>query len=112
MSHEDDDNADVWTDFTHSVNLTPKALEKWLTTDESRSVGQSAGGEAIGHRSGRHILSILEKKKSELTEADYEHMRTVLGYIKRHSAQRPSGDVSHTPWRYSLMNWGHDPLKK
>jgi hypothetical protein len=39
-------------------------------------------------------------------------MRKVLGYIKRHSAQRPSGDVTDTPWRYSLMNWGHDPLKK
>jgi hypothetical protein len=35
----------------------------------------------------------------------------VVGYIHRHLAQRPSGDVSQTPWRHSLMNWGHDPLK-
>jgi hypothetical protein len=24
---------------------------------------------------------------------------------------KPSGDVSDSPWRYSLMNWGHDPTK-
>ena len=38
-------------------------------------------------------------------------MRKVVGYVKRHSAQRPDGDVTDTPWRYSLMNWGHDPAK-
>jgi hypothetical protein len=30
---------------------------------------------------------------------------------RRHLAQRPSGDVSESAWRYSLMNWGHDPSK-
>lgn len=38
-------------------------------------------------------------------------MRKVVGYVKRHLAQKPSGDVTDTAWRYSLMNWGHDPLK-
>ena len=42
---------------------------------------------------------------------DVEHMRRVVRYVHRHLAQRPSGDVEQTPWRYSLMNWGHDPLK-
>ena len=39
-------------------------------------------------------------------------MRKVNGYVARHRKQRPSGDVSDTPWRYSLMNWGHDPLSE
>ena len=38
-------------------------------------------------------------------------MDKVVGYIHRHLAQRPDGDVEDTDWRYSLMNWGHDPLK-
>jgi hypothetical protein len=39
-------------------------------------------------------------------------MATVVGYIKRHRAQGgPQEDTEHSPWRYSLMNWGHDPLK-
>ena len=29
----------------------------------------------------------------------------------RPEAQKPSGAVSDSPWRYSLMNWGHDPTK-
>jgi hypothetical protein len=38
-------------------------------------------------------------------------MRKVVGYAHRHLAQRPDGDVSDSAWRYSLMNWGHDPTK-
>jgi hypothetical protein len=39
-------------------------------------------------------------------------MAKVTGYVRRHLAQRPEGDIEETPWRYSLMNWGHDPAKK
>ena len=40
-------------------------------------------------------------------------MRKVVGYVKRHGQQRPQHkDVEDSRWRYSLMNWGHDPLKK
>ncbi len=39
-------------------------------------------------------------------------MRKVNGYVKRHLGQGPENDVEDSKWRYSLMNWGHDPLKK
>ncbi|GAA0518822.1 DNA-binding protein [Paractinoplanes deccanensis] len=106
--------ADVYADFRSAVNMTAGELEKWLGTDESKDVGQkaSSGAESVGHDSGRKIVKILGKKKGDLTDADEEHMRKVVGYVHRHTAQRPSGDVSETKWRYSLMNWGHDPLKK
>ena len=82
-------------------------------TDESRSVGWGGDdGESVGHESGRKIVAIKRKTKDELTEADYEHMRKVVGYTRRHLAQGgPDGDKEHSRWRYSLMNWGHDPLK-
>ena len=106
-------DTDVSTDFADAVNMTASELEKWLKTDESREVGQkSGGGESVGHDSGRHIIRILRKKKADLTDADEAHMRKVVGYVHRHLAQRPKGDVEDTAWRYSLMNWGHDPLKK
>jgi hypothetical protein len=109
----EDDHQETWSEFTDIVNMTAKELDTWLDTDDSKSVGQkSNGGEATGHASGRHIVKILEAKKSDLDDDDYAHMRKVVGYAKRHLAQRPSGDVSDTAWRYSLMNWGHDPLKK
>ncbi|KUF20463.1 DNA-binding protein [Streptomyces silvensis] len=89
--------------------MTPDRLRKWLATDESKSVGQSDGGESVGHASGRRIVTLLEKKRADLTDDDLAHMRKVVGYVHRHLKQRPSGDVTETPWRYSLMNWGHDP---
>jgi hypothetical protein len=96
--------------FRELVNMTPSDLEKWLETDASRAAGQHPdGGESTGHASGRAILEILQKK-GEFSDADYAHMRKVNGYIRRHLAQRPPGDVRDTRWRHSLMNWGHDPL--
>ncbi|WP_114227434.1 MULTISPECIES: DUF3140 domain-containing protein [Sphingomonas] len=111
------DRSEIVRDFHAAVNMTPPALEKWLDTDHSREVGDSHtqggdGGESTGHRSGRKIIAILGKKQADLTDADLAHMRKVAGYVHRHMAQRPEGDVSETKWRYSLMNWGHDPLKK
>jgi len=57
-------------------------------------------------------VTILGKKKADLSHGDIDWMRKVVGYVKRHGAQRPDGDIEHSNWRYSLMNWGHDPLKK
>ena len=51
------------------------------------------------------------KRRIASADDDFEHMNKVVSYIKRHSAQRPSGDVKESDWRYSLMNWGHDPCK-
>lgn len=98
-------------EFREVVNLAPKELEEWLRTEESRSVGDSDGGESTGHRSGRRIVELRRKNVDDLTDPDYAHMRKVVGYVNRHLAQRPDGDVTDTPWRWSLMNWGHDPLK-
>lgn len=108
---DDDERKDIRREFDEAVNMTPSTLERFLHTDESKSVGQKdGGGESVGHEAGRKILAIKAKKVADLTDGDYEHMRKVHGYVKRHLAQRPSGDVTDTRWRYSLMNWGHDPL--
>jgi hypothetical protein len=109
-----DDRQDTYEEFGKVVNMSPKEIEDWLETDESRSVGQTKSGEdeSVGHQSGRRIVEIRRKKKADLTDADYDHMRKVIGYVHRHSAQGgPSSDREHSAWRYSLMNWGHDPLK-
>ncbi|WP_237573089.1 DUF3140 domain-containing protein [Mycolicibacterium lacusdiani] len=113
MAGKDDDHDGTAKEFHDAVNMTASELEKWLETDESKDVGQKSdgGGESTGHASGRRIIELLKAKKSDLSDDDYAHMRKVVGYVHRHSAQRPKGDVEDTHWRYSLMNWGHDPLK-
>lgn len=101
----------IYDEFRDCVNMSPGKLAEWLDTEQSQSVGDTGGeGESTGHKSGRRIVEILRTRKADLTEEDYAHMAKVVGYIRRHLAQRPGGDISESKWRYSLMNWGHDPL--
>jgi hypothetical protein len=103
---------EIRREFDEVVNMTPKELEQWLETDQSRSVGWGEG-ESVGHESGRRIVAIKRKNKDELDDGDYDHMRKVIGYARRHLAQGgPQEGKEHSRWRYSLMNWGHDPLKR
>ena len=110
---DDDEKRDVRTGFGDAVNMSAAQLRTWLDTDESKSVGDTGGSgtESTGHEMGRHIVELRGKNAADLDDEDYARMRKVVGYVHRHLAQRPSGDVTDTRWRYSLMNWGHDPLK-
>jgi hypothetical protein len=100
----------VLEEFDEAVNMNRRELREWLETEESKSVGQGSS-ESKGHESGRRIVEILAKNKSDYTDEDIEHMGRVVSYVRRHQAQKPEGDVEDSNWRYSLMNWGHDPLK-
>lgn len=113
MAQTDEAVDEVWDEWQDAVNMTATQLEDFLQTDESRSVGdKGSGGESTGHRSGRRIVDLLRTSKTDLTADDAAHMRKVVGYVHRHLAQRPDGDVTDTDWRWSLMNWGHDPDKR
>lgn len=100
--------------FAAAVNMTAQELERWLASDHSREVGWTREGESksIGHQSGRRIIELKRKRPGHLDDDDLAHMRKVIGYVHRHAAKRPDGDVRDTRWRWSLMNWGHDPLKR
>ena len=99
--------------FEEAVNIPPARLMKWLESDDSKRVGFKGDGEgeSVGHRSGERIVEIKKKKVADLTDDDLAHMKKVVGYVARHSKQGPKSDVEHSNWRYSLMNWGHDPPK-
>lgn len=107
------DPGKVRREFGQAVNMTAGELKDWLKTEESRKVGFKPEGasESVGHASGRRIITLLGKKVAELSDDDYAHMRKVVGYVRRHSAQRPQ-NIYTSRWRYSLMNWGHDPTKE
>lgn len=101
--------------FHALVNMDAGEIADWLDTPESKSVGYTRPGEAesVGRQSGRAIIAILGKNPDDLDGADYAHMRKTIGFIRRHQGQGPHDTwrVPTSRWRYSLMNWGHDPLK-
>ena len=105
------DMAAIGRAFAELVNMDAAELETWLDSEESRSVGQrTVDGDSVGRASGRRIVAILREPESQRSEADFAHMRRVVGFIRRHRAQEPANTVT-SRWRWSLMNWGHDPLK-
>ncbi|MEO0361046.1 MAG: DUF3140 domain-containing protein [Pseudomonadota bacterium] len=102
----------IWEEWRDLVNMAPQELEDWLETEESKSVGDADEGESTGHASGRRIVKIKRTDKDDLGDDQWDHMAKVVGYVKRHLSQGgPEEDVETSRWRYSLMNWGHDPLK-
>jgi hypothetical protein len=109
-----DVKAKIASDFDAAVNMSADELEQWLRTRESMAVGwkgvEGRMKESVGHASGRRIVEILRTPKSDLCDDDFAQMRRVVGFTRRHLAQRPDNEVT-SRWRYSLMNWGHDPLK-
>lgn len=115
-AHGSDDT--VRAEFGQLVNMSAAELRKWLDSEDSRGVGMTPDGEkvtggngveSVGHHMGERIVEILGTKAVDLSDQDFADMRKVIGYIRRHSAQRPGGDITDTRWRKSLMNWGHDP---
>src|SRR3954469_9334028 len=101
----------IYRDFVASVNMDAPELETWLATAESRRVGWTRPGESesVGHAAGRQIVHILRTAEPALGPDDYRLMRKAVGFIRRHRAQEPVNIVT-SRWRYSLMNWGYDPL--
>ena len=107
-------------EFHEAVNMTSAELKRWLSSTDSHSVGMTkdggkvtapGDGEAVGHHMGERIGQIKAARPADLTDDDYADMRKVVGYVHRHMAQKPKSEIEHSRWRYSLMNWGHDPLK-
>ena len=111
------DPEQTYRDFKQAVNMTPAALEKWLATPESQAVGWKGPdgkgeGESVGHAEGRRIVELLHKGRAALTDDDRAHMTKVVGYVHRNLAEGgPAEGKEPSRWRYSLMNWGHDPCK-
>ncbi|MDB5240959.1 MAG: DNA-binding protein [Spirosoma sp.] len=113
QDHLSQDDKDLQQEFHKLINMSASELKKWLSTDESKSMGQKKEGaeESIGHQSGEQIVGLLDQKKKGVSEDDLHQMKRVVSYIKRHLAQRPA-DVVGSNWEYSLKNWGHDPTRK
>lgn len=109
---DDKEKQEIKAEFDEVVNMSASEIEQWLGTDESKSVGQKEedDSESTGHKSGRRIIDILGKKAADLSDDEYAHMRKVVSYVRRHSAQQPK-ETAGSNWTYSLKNWGHDPAK-
>ncbi len=104
-------DAEVRAKFAALVNMSAREIEAWHKSEQSASVGQDSGdGVSIGVKAGQRTAQLLRAKRAPSAD-DLKHMRRVVSFIIRHSAQAPRKNRETSRWRYALMNWGHDPFK-
>jgi hypothetical protein len=101
-------------DFRSVVNVSSDQLARWLSTPESNKIHfpdepKLNPGNKVP---GPVILSLLKKRREKYTETDFDQMDNVVRFVRERLTKKPKGDIVASNWRYSLMNWGHDPTKR
>ena len=101
---------ELWDEFHRVVNMTSRELEEWLRTRSADEDTESLPDQS-GTQTGQHVLHILGKRRTDLTDDDARVMRNVVDRVQseRREDLEPTAGEAH--WRYRLMSMGHDPLK-
>ncbi|TLS48058.1 DUF3140 domain-containing protein [Streptomyces montanus] len=109
----------LWDEFHRVVNMTSQELAAWLT---ALDVGEEAEPlpEHAGSPTGQHVLEILQKRRTDLTEDDINVMYGVVDTVTEETEQADRMDqtgpgqeheAEETRRRHRLMTLGHDPLR-
>lgn len=101
---------DLWAEFHRVVNMSSRELSEWLRTRSAATDTEELPDHA-GTETGQHVLAILAKRKTDLTDDDVRTMNNVVDRIhaERRDDLEPTAGEAH--WRHRLMTIGHDPLK-
>lgn len=109
MADEFVDDA-LWDEFHRVVNMTSRELADWLRTS---SAGEDAEVEPdhAGTPTGREVLAVLGRRRSDLTAEDARVMRRVVERVHARRRDDLEPTAGQAAWRHRLMSLGHDPLK-
>ncbi len=101
---------ELWNEFHRVVNMSSRELADWLRTCSSGPEAESLPGQA-GTSTGRQVLRVLGKRRTDRNSDDIRVMRKVVNRV--HAKRRGDRETVPGPtgWRHSLMSMGHDPLK-
>ena len=98
----------LWEDFHRAVNMTSQELAAWLRVSDADESAEPLP-EHAGEPTGQHVLAILQKRRTDLTDEDLEVMYQVVetGEAEVDVENEPED----SPRRHRLMSVGHDPLR-
>ncbi|NEY30939.1 DUF3140 domain-containing protein [Streptomyces sp. PRKS01-65] len=100
----------LWEDFHRVVNMTSAELAAWLRVRDADERAEPLPEDA-GTPTGRHVLAILQKRRTDLTEDDVRVMRKVVDTVTAQTDVENEPEAEDTRRRHRLMTLGHDPLK-
>ncbi|WP_338894791.1 DUF3140 domain-containing protein [Streptomyces sp. TG1A-60] len=100
----------LWDEFHRVVNMTSQELAVWLKT---RYAGEETEPltEHPGSPTGQHVLAILQKRRTDLTDDDVRIMYEVVDTVNAQRDLENTPETNGTHRRHRLMTLGHDPLR-
>jgi hypothetical protein len=100
----------LWEDFHRVVNMTSQELAAWLRVSEAGETTEPLPDQA-GTPIGQHVLAILQKRRTDLTDDDLRVMLQVVDTVTAQTDVENEPEAEETRRRHRLMTLGHDPLK-
>jgi DNA topoisomerase VI subunit B len=101
---------ELWNEFHRVVNMSSRELSDWLRTRDAAQEDEALPDQA-GPETGQHVLHILRKRRTDVTEDDARVMRRVVERVHAERRDDLEPTAGETHWRHRLMSVGHDPLK-
>ncbi|WP_199433300.1 DUF3140 domain-containing protein [Qaidamihabitans albus] len=106
----DQETDELWDAFHRVVNMSSRELSEWLRT-EAATQDEEALPDQAGPETGRRVLEILGKRKTDLDRDDREVMEKVVDRVYQERRDDLEPAAGEPRWRHRLMSMGHDPLK-
>ncbi|GGQ76161.1 DUF3140 domain-containing protein [Streptomyces asoensis] len=100
----------LWEDFHRAVNMTSQELAAWLRVRDADENAEPLPEEA-GTPTGQHVLAILQKRRTDLTDDDIRVMYRVVDTVTAQADPENEPRAEDARTRRRLMTIGHDPLK-
>ncbi|WP_030315305.1 DUF3140 domain-containing protein [Streptomyces sp. NRRL B-3229] len=100
----------LWEDFHRVVNMTSQELAAWLRVSDAVESSEPLP-EHAGEPTGQHVLAILQKRRTDLTDEDLEVMYQVVETVEAEVDVENEPVAEDSPRRHRLMSVGHDPLR-
>ncbi|CAA9399565.1 MAG: hypothetical protein AVDCRST_MAG60-2009 [uncultured Nocardioides sp.] len=104
---------DLWQEFHTVVNMTSRELSDWLRTESTGEDGQLVDPDTTPPELevGEHVLTILAKRRTDLTPEDIDTMTIVVDQVRTLRGEELEPEAGDEDVRRLLMSFGHDPLK-
>jgi hypothetical protein len=100
----------LWEDFHRVVNMTSAELSAWLRVRDAEERTEPLPEQA-GSETGRQVLALLQKRRTDLTDDDLRVMREVVETVTERADLENEPVAEDADLRHQLMTIGHDPLK-
>ncbi|MGP4005026.1 DUF3140 domain-containing protein [Streptomyces sp. 4N124] len=100
----------LWDEFHRVVNMTSQELAAWLRVSDADEETEPLP-EHAGSPIGQHVLAILQKRRTDLTDDDIRVMYEVVDTVNEQADLENEPEPEETRRRHRLMTIGHDPLR-